>query len=116
MHEDALIAYEKLGKLQRENEMAHYGVASSLGFLGRNYEAIPHFQRAIQLAPDFIAAHEYLGTAYSFIGRFAEALACYETAMTLAPDSAQLHSELADTYERMGNQEGRGDCGQKRLN
>ena len=44
---------------------------------GQLDEAIVHFQKAIELYPDFPVAHANLGNAFLSKGKLADAIACF---------------------------------------
>jgi len=70
------------------NPRAHYNLANALAKAGRLPEAIPQYEAALHLQPDYAQAHVNLGTALAEAGRLAEALAQYEAALRLRPDVA----------------------------
>jgi tetratricopeptide (TPR) repeat protein len=52
---------------------------------GNYAEAIPHFEEAIELDPEFGEAYLYLGRSYLNLGRWLDALQPLRTALRLAP-------------------------------
>jgi protein O-mannosyl-transferase len=68
-------------------------------------EAVPHFNRALELKSDFSQVHNNLGTALLELGRLDEAKAKYETALRLKPDDAEVHYNLGLVLERLGRPE-----------
>jgi len=57
-----------------------------LGQAGRIEEAIPHFERAVRLKPDYAEAHNNLGVALEKLGRTPEAIEHYQQALKLRAD------------------------------
>src|SRR3546814_12937724 len=57
--------------------------------------ALPHFDRAIALAPKYAAAHNNRGNALRDLKRPAEAIAACQTAVELQPDYAEAHNNTA---------------------
>ncbi|EJN16046.1 TPR repeat-containing protein, partial [Bradyrhizobium sp. YR681] len=70
-------------------------LANYLGYqhwqLGRMDEAVRHFQRALQLYPQYLEAAINCGRLLLERGRHAEALECFNAAEKLNPGSAVLH-------------------------
>jgi Flp pilus assembly protein TadD len=59
-------------------------------------EAIAHFQRALEIKPDYAEAHKNLGIALAGAGRLDEAIGHYQKALVLArqQNKAALVEEL----------------------
>jgi tetratricopeptide (TPR) repeat protein len=70
-------------------------------------DAIPVFQRVIELEPDSIEAHNNLAVAHMFTGDFSNAEETYLEALQFKPDHLQTLKNLAFLYyqqnERMGD-------------
>ena len=66
-------------------------------------QALPCFEKAIQIKPDFADAHWFLGIAYSSIGRHSKAIAAYKTAIRIKPDDARVHYGLGMSYLMAGD-------------
>ena len=81
------------------NSSLHNSLGAVYCESGRCSEAIPHFQRAIELAPSDPEYHTNLGNAFGFMGRLAEARAQLERALALAPDYAPARASLAHLEE-----------------
>jgi len=56
---------------------------------GKYQEAIPHFQRAAELDPDFANAYLYLGRSYLNLGKWFEAISPLRTALRLSPETTK---------------------------
>jgi Flp pilus assembly protein TadD len=69
-------------------------------------KAIPEFERAIALDPDFAEAHIDLGASYSNVGRFAEAATQFRRALELRPQISAVHSSLAWVILWQGDMQG----------
>jgi tetratricopeptide (TPR) repeat protein len=61
---------------------------------GQYEEAIPHFEKATELVPEFGRAYLYLGRVYLNLGKWQEALPPLRTAFRLAPEES--NKELAE--------------------
>ncbi len=69
---------------------AHNNLGSALADLRRFEEAVPHYQAALRIKPDFAAAHYNWGSALQTgLGRFAEAAKHFEEAVRIKPDFAE---------------------------
>jgi tetratricopeptide (TPR) repeat protein len=77
--------------------MAQYNLGLALGKAGKISPAIAHFQRAVQLKPDFAETHNYLGTALLQAGKASEAVEQYRQALRIKPDymDAQINLDRA---------------------
>ena len=69
---------------------------TGLSFFNRGSyaNAIPHFEKATELNPEFGRAYLYLGRTYLNLGRWREALYPLRTAMRLSPEESR--KEIAD--------------------
>ena len=63
--------------------------ASALLQKGRVDEAIAHYQKALQIKPDYAEAHYNLGIALQQKGRMDEAITHYQKALEIKPDYAK---------------------------
>jgi tetratricopeptide (TPR) repeat protein len=69
---------------------------TGLSFFNRGSyaNAVPHFEKATELNPEFGQAYLYLGRTYMNLGRWREALYPLRTAMRLSPEESR--EEIAD--------------------
>lgn len=69
---------------------------TGLSFFNRGsyVNAVPHFEKATELNPEFGRAYLYLGRTYMNLGRWREALYPLRTAMRLSPEESR--KEIAD--------------------
>lgn len=56
---------------------------------GRYEEALPHFQKAVELDPNFARAFLYIGRSYLNLSRWLEAISPLRTALRLSPQDMQ---------------------------
>lgn len=68
----------------------------------RPQDALPHLQRAAEIAPREARAREKLGKAYSDLNRLPDAQRELEEAVKLSPQSARLHFMLGQVYRKQG--------------
>lgn len=84
------------------NPRAHRTLGDALVNAGRLDEALPCFQTALQLQPDYWQAHYNLGNACFSLGRYADAVTHFEAALRLQPEyPANLHNNLANAFLRL---------------
>jgi tetratricopeptide (TPR) repeat protein len=99
----AIDYFQQALRVHPASDIFNSSLHNSLGAVycesGRCSEAIPHFQRAIELAPSDPEYHTNLGNAFGSMGRFAEARAELERALALAPDYAPARASLAHLEE-----------------
>ena len=72
-------------RLEPEQYVAHYYLASALCFQGKFDEAIAECRVAIRLMPDHAPAYEKLGLTLGYRGKYEEGLVALRRALELAP-------------------------------
>ncbi|QQO35858.1 tetratricopeptide repeat protein [Bradyrhizobium diazoefficiens] len=77
--------------LKREDALVSNYLGHQLRQLKRTDEALLHFQRALQLYPQYLEAAKSCGGLLFNLGRYAEALECLDVAEKLDPNSAALY-------------------------
>jgi tetratricopeptide (TPR) repeat protein len=75
-----------------EDAETSYKRARTLQEAGRFAEALPAFERAINLKPDYAEAHNGRGIALANMQRSAEAAASFDQAIALKPDYAEAYN------------------------
>jgi tetratricopeptide (TPR) repeat protein len=65
-------------------------------------EAVAHYEKAIQLKPNFADAHSNLGTALERLGKKTEAKAHFEEALRLAPANTQAAAQMGELFDQHG--------------
>ena len=68
-------------------------------------KAIPAYQKAISLKPDFPEAYNNLGFALRETGKLDEAIVSYKKALEQKPDLAQAHEYLGVAYLKKGDRD-----------
>jgi tetratricopeptide (TPR) repeat protein len=58
-------------------------------------EAISHYQKALEIKPDYAEAHNNLGLAFFQKGQMAEAITHYQKALEINPNNAAAQNNLA---------------------
>ncbi|WP_448533230.1 tetratricopeptide repeat protein [Parathermosynechococcus lividus] len=84
---NAKSAYESAIAFDAWYAPAHYRLAVVLhDLLKQPAAALPYYQRALEVKPDWVEAHSNLGNAYLDLGTIDAAIACYQKALSLNPD------------------------------
>ena len=78
-----------------DNYIAHDCLGNALLKKGSVNEAIVHFQRALQIKPDYVKAYNNLGNALFKKGNVDEAIAQFQKALQIKPEDAEIHKNLA---------------------
>lgn len=73
--------------------------------LGKQDEALPLAEKAVQIDPNGVKAHVDLGILYADRGRQEDAVKEFKTAIKLAPSFQDPHWRLARLYQAMGKQD-----------
>jgi tetratricopeptide (TPR) repeat protein len=82
--------------------LAWQNLGSALLKQGRVDEAIDHFQRALDIHPDFAEAHNDLGLALAQKGQFKDAIAHYRKAFESRSDLVEAHVNLGNALVQEG--------------
>ena len=73
--------------------------------LGRPDEALPHYERALQIDPDDARAIELLARLQFVRERYLESFALFQTLVEFDPDNAQIHANLGAALYHPGRVE-----------
>ena len=82
--------------------LAHNNLGNIMLVTGRTAEAIEHYQKALQIAPDGVEAHNNLGMALRMEHRPEEAMVQFQAALKSNPNFATGHRNLGDTLCELG--------------
>lgn len=83
-----------------ENAMDYF----NLGLKSRATRTkIKYFSKALELAPNLVAAYENRGMLYYFQRKFESAIQDFQTYMTLAPPKAEVYRMLGTCYLKIGD-------------
>jgi tetratricopeptide (TPR) repeat protein len=85
-----------------DNDYGQNNLGNALSQTGSVDEAIAHFQKAMQINPDYADAHYNLGVARFRTGRVDDAIAQYQKALQINPDFAQAHNNLGNALFQKG--------------
>jgi protein O-mannosyl-transferase len=87
------------------NYNAHNNLGNDLLQKGRVDEAMVHFQKALQMYPDFAAARYNLGLALFKKDNVDEAIDQFQTVLKIHPDYADAHNNLGNALLQNGHLE-----------
>ena len=77
---------------------AHFVLASALANSKKFDEAIPQYQKAIELQPKSIIGYLQLARVYEMQGKPDDALAMYQKALTVAPNNPTIVGSIGNVY------------------
>jgi tetratricopeptide (TPR) repeat protein len=84
------------------NDFAHFCLADFYCDQGNLDEAMAHFQKAVQIYPDFAEARGGLGSCLFQKGQVDEAISEYQKALKIRPHLAKTHNNLATALAQKG--------------
>ena len=87
------------------NSAYHNNLAGAYADMKRIGEAEEHFQKAIELKPDYADAYYNIGNLYRLQGKFEEALENYRLAIEHAPGNARAANNVATVLVELGRLE-----------
>jgi tetratricopeptide (TPR) repeat protein len=70
--------------------------------MGRAADADAHFEKALQLKPDYAVAYRNRAKALSVLARHDEAVTCYQQLLQLRPGDANAHNDFGNTLSILG--------------
>jgi len=85
-----------------DNFIGHNMLGNALLQQGRMNEAIIHFQKALQINPDYVDAHNNLGNLLLKMGNVDEAVGQYQKALQINPDYAAARNNLGNLLLQKG--------------
>jgi tetratricopeptide (TPR) repeat protein len=83
--------------------LAHDNLGVILAETGRLSEALPHYEAALRLRPDYPLGYYNLGNALARAGRIPEAIAAYREALRLKPDYFNARNNLGAVLVNRGD-------------
>jgi Tfp pilus assembly protein PilF len=98
---DALKAYKKAIKINRDLSSAYNGLGTTYMKLNKYKEAAEVYKQALRLEPDSAWVHSNLGLAYTETSMYKEAIYELKKAIRIMPDLAVAHFNLGFTYRRL---------------
>ena len=91
---DAVDALRAVSPLISESILGHASLADAYRALDQNDDAITHYRRLVELAPDLIDARINLGACLQETGDVVAAIACYRAALDADPNSGAAATNL----------------------
>ncbi len=85
-----------------DNYVAHFNLGNVLRQEGKMDEAIPHYQKAVQIRPDYSQAHNNLGKALLLKGKVDEAISHLQQALQIRSDYPETRVNLGEALFRKG--------------
>jgi tetratricopeptide (TPR) repeat protein len=82
---------------------AHFIYASALANTKRYDEAIPEYQKAIQIEPKGLLSYMQMAGVYQQQGKMDDAIATYQKALAAVPDNAAVQGALGNAYLSKGD-------------
>jgi protein O-mannosyl-transferase len=76
------------------NHVTHFNLGIVLAGRGQVDEAIAHYQKVLEIKPDYTEAHYNLGVVLAGRGQIDEAIAHYQKALEITPDYAKACNNL----------------------
>jgi tetratricopeptide (TPR) repeat protein len=101
----AIAEWEELVKEAPNDATVQNNIAAALVRAGRFKEAIPHYQKGLEINPQYYLLHNNLGMAFFAMGRIDDAISEYEKGLEIYPDFAELHNNLGQALARTGQLE-----------
>jgi tetratricopeptide (TPR) repeat protein len=86
-----------------DNAIAHNNLGNELFQKGGVDEAIAHFQKALEIKPDYALVCYNLGNALFKKGSVDEAIIYYQKALQIKPDYAEVHNNLGNALIKKGS-------------
>jgi tetratricopeptide (TPR) repeat protein len=85
-----------------DNYVAHFNLGNVLRQEGKMDEAIPHYQKAVLIRPDYAQAHNNLGKALLLKGKVDEAISHFQNALQIRPDYPETRVNLGEALFQKG--------------
>jgi tetratricopeptide (TPR) repeat protein len=96
--------FERALEVTQFNSLAENNLGMHFMIAQRSADAIPHFEAAVRISPDYADAHNNLGFVLSQTpDRIPDAIKQYEAALRLKPDYAEAHNGLGTALVRSGD-------------
>ena len=88
---DSFTLFEHTLAVTPPNLLIEHNLGQAMGDSGRYDEAAVHFEKALQMDPNFYDALVGLGVTREFQGRLPEAIQYFQAAIRSQPDTAKAH-------------------------
>ena len=81
----------------------HINLGNALRLQGRPSEALEHYQRALEIRPEFAETHYNAGVALYDMGETLQSVESYQRAIELDPKHAKAHNNLGRSMATLGH-------------
>lgn len=102
---DPIALWSDVVRRYSQDYRARNNLGSALESEGRFAEALPHFEEAVRIEPDYARGQNNLGITLHRLGRFDEAVVHYREALRIDPHYADAHKNLGAALHALGNLE-----------
>jgi len=100
--QDPLVLWSDVVSKSPHNYRAHYNLGNIMQRRGRLNDAQLHYEKSLQLKPDFAVAHDNLGLVFMQKGRISEAVEHSGMAVRLKPRNATIQNNFGQILLRQG--------------
>ena len=104
--QDSVKLFTHTLSVTENNFLAHSSLANALIEKGRVAEGLSHLEKAIDIAPRFMAAHYNRGLVQNKLGKTEEAMMSFRRALDVDPGYSDANYELASIYLSRGDADG----------
>ncbi len=102
VYNDPIALWQDAALHQPENSRVQNNLGVVLVDAGQPADAVPHYERALELSPDYVEAQSNLGVALVHLHEFDRAQPQFERALAINPNYADAHINLAHLLARAG--------------
>ena len=99
---DAVAAFERTHAIQPHHPLASIGLGEIALKRGLREEALEHFKKATESAPDYSRGYVHLGTTLADLNRLSEAKGAYDRAIALNINSLEAYIGLGEVLMALG--------------
>jgi tetratricopeptide (TPR) repeat protein len=100
--QDSVSLYEYMVSLNPDVARLQSSLGTALQREGRIEEAIPHYNKALELKLQDAGSHNYLASALQVQGKFDEAIAHYRKALSIDPECAEVYNNFGGAFLTQG--------------
>jgi tetratricopeptide (TPR) repeat protein len=103
---DSFTLFEYTLAVTPPNFLIEHNLGLAMGDSGRYDEAAVHFEKALQMDPNFYEGLVALGVTREFQGRLREAIQCFQAAIHSQPDTPKAHVQLGHALWKQDDHQG----------
>jgi tetratricopeptide (TPR) repeat protein len=113
-HDDSIEAFQRAISLH-DTASYRFHLGESYRKSSKNVEALEHFERAVQLQPDYLVAWNSAGLARSSQRDYTNALSCFEKALEISPSDCVVWANKGESLFMQGHYQLAVECFDKSL-